>query len=86
MNILLITFEQHVCLGPVDTSRLLGYAYVTYSQWRSGKRPLKTYTKNHIADIMLLPEDSLNALIKTRIYDHKTTNKVRTRKTSGRGN
>ena len=68
MNQLLLEFEQHVGLGPVNTSRLLGYAYVTYSQWRSGRRPLQDYSRNHIHDMMSLSEEKLNAAIKDRVY------------------
>lgn len=63
MNPILLQFEAHVRLGPTYAARLLGIAYPTYAQYRSGRRPLPHYHQNHIQALRLLPEAALRALI-----------------------
>lgn len=63
MNTTLIDFEAHTGLGPTYAARLLGVAYPTYAQYRSGRRVLPQYHQNHIQALRLLPEASLRALI-----------------------
>lgn len=44
----LIEFEKLCGLGPVKTAALLGVSYSTYAQYRSGKRELSLYHRQHI--------------------------------------
>jgi hypothetical protein len=48
----LITFEKHAGIGPVAASRLIGCAYATYAQYRSGLRPVPKYHKQHVEQLM----------------------------------
>lgn len=63
MNDTLLTFEHHTELGPTFAARLLGVAYPTYAQYRSGRRELQRYHANHIQALMLLPKAKLANLI-----------------------
>ena len=69
-NQVLIEFEQHADLGPTYVARLLGMAYSSYAQIRSGDRPLQRYTKRHIEALRLLPPDTLHELIVNHAYEN----------------
>lgn len=69
VNALLRQFETHCGLEPVNAAKLLGYAYVTYSQYRNGRRPLQLYAERHIRAVMLLPMKALDALIKEHVFN-----------------
>lgn len=62
-NETLVRFERKTKLGPTYAARLLGLAYVTYAQCKSGSRPLQTYHERHIEALLLLPHASLQKLI-----------------------
>lgn len=61
---LLIEFEAHAGLGPVAASRVLGLAYPTYAQIRSGRRPMQRYHEVHVRMAMALQRSALEAFIK----------------------
>lgn len=63
INQTLLRFEQRTKLGPTYAARLLGLAYVTYAQCKSGARPLQTYHERHVEALLLLPAATLNKLI-----------------------
>lgn len=63
MNETLLRLEKATALGPTYAARLLGVAYPTYAQYRSGRRSLPKYHVRHIEVIMLLPVKSLHILI-----------------------
>lgn len=63
INQTLLRFEQRTKLGPTYAARLLGVAYVTYSQYKSGARPLQTYHERHVEALLLLPAATLSKLI-----------------------
>ena len=69
MNKVLLQFEKHTRLGPTYASELLGMAYSTYAQVRSGRRDLQSYTQRHIQALMLLPRDTLTTLISEHVRD-----------------
>lgn len=69
MNDLLLQFEKHIALGPVLAAELLGYAYPTYAQYRSGRRPLTLYAERHIQAVMLLPGPALNAVLREHVFN-----------------
>lgn len=69
MNTLITDFERHIKLGPTFAARLLGYAYPTYAQYRSGRRPLQLYARRHIQAVMLLPPPALDMLIREHVFD-----------------
>ena len=48
MNETLITLERTIGLGATYAARLLGVAYPTYAQYRSGRRELPLYHQRHI--------------------------------------
>jgi hypothetical protein len=58
-NPMLIEFETLTSLGPTYAARLLGMEYITYSQYRSGKRPLKQYHVRHIELVLFLKPKQL---------------------------
>lgn len=64
MNPTILGFEKATALGPTYAARLLGVAYPTYAQYRSGRRPLQRYHERHIEALLLLPRGSLDRLIK----------------------
>lgn len=63
MNTTLIKFEKRVNLGPTYAARLLGVAYATYAQYRSGRRVLPRYHRNHIDALLALSREALGAQI-----------------------
>ncbi len=64
MNEILLHLEKTTGLGPTFAARLLGVAYPTYAQYRSGRRELPTYHAHHIEALLLLSQASLARLIK----------------------
>lgn len=67
VNKILVRFEEEVGLGPPQACKLIGIAYPTYAAYRNGSRPLQPYHRNHVADILRLPQRTLQQLIKERI-------------------
>jgi hypothetical protein len=67
MNKTLVAFEKHIGLGPVATARVLGCAYPTYAQYRSGLRSLPTYHAYHMDALMRLSQIELRKIIQERI-------------------
>jgi hypothetical protein len=63
MNPTLLHFEKVIKLGPTFAARMLGVAYPTYAQYRSGRRELQKYHARHIEALLLLPKPALNKLI-----------------------
>ncbi len=63
MNETLIHFEQSIDLGPTFVARLLGVAYPTYAQYRSGRRELPTYHMRHVEAFLLLSSTAQRKLI-----------------------
>lgn len=68
MNDTLLAYEQLYALGPVAAARVLGVAYVTYAQIRSGQRPMQRYHERHVQALMLLPAASRERLIKEHAH------------------
>lgn len=68
MNATLLQFEQSTALGPTRAARLLGVAYPTYAQYRSGLRPLQPYHANHIQALLLLSKPALAKLIAEHVH------------------
>lgn len=62
-NSLLTDFEARAGLGPTYAARLIGCAYPTYAQYRSGSRVLPKYHQHHIQALLLLPAPLLRQLI-----------------------
>ena len=69
VNQFILDFESHIQLGPTYAAELLGMAYSTYAQVRSGRRDLQSYTQRHIQALMLLPRDTLTTLISQHVRD-----------------
>lgn len=67
VNQLLLEFEKHTMLGPTYASELLGLAYSTYAQVRSGARPMQTYTQRHLQALHMLSRPDLDKLIKEHV-------------------
>lgn len=67
MNAVLASFESASSLGPTRAALLLGVAYSTYAQYRSGRRKLPTYHRRHIQALALLPAERLRALIQEHV-------------------
>lgn len=67
MNQLLLEFEFHTRLGPTFACELLGMAYSTYAQIRSGSRSMQTYTRRHLQVLHMLSRDDLDKLIKEHV-------------------
>jgi hypothetical protein len=63
-NKTLIEFEIHASLGPTFVARLIGIAYSTYAQYRSGRRVLPLYHERHIELLTELPKERLQNVIK----------------------
>lgn len=59
MNGTLLAFEKHIGLGPVATARVLGCAYPTYAQYRSGLRTLPPYQASQIKAVRRLEPKAL---------------------------
>jgi len=68
MNKAIHHFEQATGLGATQAARLLGLAYPTYAQIKSGMRPLQTYHARHIEALLLLPQASLSKLIQEHVH------------------
>ncbi len=68
MNDTLIQFEASIGLGATFAARVLGVAYPTYAQYRSGRRPLPLYHKRHIEALHLLPPKVLMTLIERHAH------------------
>lgn len=69
MNQTLTQFEDHIAMGPTFAARLLGVAYATYAQYRSGHRRLQKYHQRHIQALMLLSDEDLQNLITEHIHN-----------------
>lgn len=69
MNQTLTEFEHHIAMGPTFAARLLGVAYATYAQYRSGHRRLQVYHCRHIQALMLLTDEDLQNLITEHIHN-----------------
>lgn len=67
MNEILLRLERATGLGPTKAARLLGLAYVTYAQCRSGHRPLQLYHARHIEALLLLPRKEVDKLIERHV-------------------
>lgn len=67
MNKVLVNFEKAIGLGPTKAARLLGVAYVTYAQVRSGARPLQKYHARHIECLLVMPRVTLAKLIEEHV-------------------
>lgn len=68
MNPVLLDFEQRTGLGPTFAARLIGTAYPTYAQYKSGVRPLPRYHRNHVQALLLLAPDVLQRLIEEHVH------------------
>jgi hypothetical protein len=68
LNQSLIELEAHTGLGPTFAARLLGCAYPTYAQYRSGLRKLPQYHQNHVQALLLLSPAQLRLLIEEHAY------------------
>lgn len=68
MNATLLQLEKATGLGPTYAARLLGVAYPTYAQYRSGRRPLQLYHERHIEALLLLPRATLRKLTDDHAY------------------
>lgn len=66
-NKTLVAFERMCGVGPTRAARVLGVAYPTYAQYRSGRRELPLYHHLHIAALKLLSKEALNATVKERV-------------------
>lgn len=69
VNKVLLDFEGHIGMGPTFACQLLGVAYPTYAQVRSGSRTLQKYTLRHIQALTLLPSETLQSLIEEHVRD-----------------
>lgn len=67
MNETLLHLEKTTGLGPTFVARLLGVAYPTYAQYRSGLRPLQKYHARHIEALLMLPNRSVRQLIERHV-------------------
>lgn len=61
---MLNSLECHAALGPTYAARLLGVAYPTYAQYRSGRRALPLYHHRHIETLIALDHEMLLEFIK----------------------
>lgn len=71
MNTTLLDLESHADLGPTYVAKLLGVAYPTYAQCRSGRRPLQAYHERHVQALILLPRATLLSLIEEHVYGRR---------------
>lgn len=67
-NTTLVNFESHTGLGPTFAAKLLGMPYITYAQYRSGTRPIKTQHIYHVEVLLLLDQKVLQKRIKEVVY------------------
>lgn len=72
INPVLQEFERLVSLGPTFAARLIGVAYPTYAQYRSGRRELPTYHQRHIQALLALERKVLVKLIEEHVYGNKS--------------
>jgi transcriptional regulator with XRE-family HTH domain len=63
------TFENFLCRNGMESAQVLGIAYSTYQQYRSGRKNPPRATINHIDAIQRLPLDRLHELVKDRLND-----------------
>lgn len=68
INPILRELECHTALGPTYAARLMGMAYITYAQCRSGRRPLQLYHERHVEALLTLSPDALQTLIKEHAH------------------
>lgn len=68
VNRTLLALEAHTGLGPTFVARLLGLPYISYAQYRSGERSLKTTHVYHCEVLMLLDQKALSKRIKEVVY------------------
>lgn len=68
LNPVLLELERHTALGPTYAARLMGMAYITYAQCRSGSRPLKLYHQRHVESLLALQPEALAKLIKEHAH------------------
>lgn len=68
LNSVLLNFEAHVGLGSTYAASLLGVAYPTYAQYRSGRRDLPLYHHRHIEALTLLAPKRLRQLIEEHAH------------------
>lgn len=73
MNTLLLDFETRVGLGPTRAAKLLGVKYPTYAQYRSGRRRLPPYHRNHIRALLALSKRALRRQIEECVYGGSST-------------
>lgn len=73
INPILRELERHAALGPTYAARLMGMAYITYAQCRSGRRPLQLYHERHIESLLALSPEVLKKLIKEHAYGNVDT-------------
>lgn len=71
MNAILLRFEKSIGLGATYAARLLGVAYPTYAQYRSGRRELPLYHERHIEALLRLSDSELTGLIEKHGYTTK---------------
>ncbi len=64
LNPIIVALEVHTGLGPTFAARLLGLPYVSYTQYKTGKRELKDAHIRHIELVMFLDPDQLQEWIK----------------------
>jgi hypothetical protein len=73
INPILRELERHTALGPTYAARLLGMAYITYAQCRSGRRTLQLYHERHIEALLALSPEALAKLIKEHTHGNLAT-------------
>ena len=71
MTAILLRFETSIGLGATYAARLLGVAYPTYAQYRSGRRELPLYHQRHIEALLRLSDSELTGLIEKHGYVSK---------------
>lgn len=59
MSAVLYQLEDRLRAGPVKTSRLLGYSYSTYAQYKNGRRDMTPYLVAHVKALMALTDEEL---------------------------
>lgn len=68
MNRILLDFEKRVELGPTFAARLLGVSYSIYAQYRSDRRTLPRYHRNHLRALLLLSKTALAREIDEHVH------------------
>lgn len=68
LNSFLLDFERRVDLGSTAAAKLIGVAYPTYAQYRSGRRTLPHYHENHVQALLLLEINVLTRLIEEHCH------------------